>query len=203
MANMVMAGFRWVKSRFGSNNQPIEERVVVTSNAVGVFTGDCLKLVSDGTVIPAAAGDAIYGICNGVVRYKTAGAVVRGGNYLPITTVYTGAPHTSNPQASVVSCTPCQGQVFEADFDTVAATLTAAQDLMFGNADIVATAGNTVTGRSGHVINGAAGLGTATAQWRLLEISPDPSNDVTAVMWKVRVTLNESTEPGPHNATGT
>ena len=128
---------------------------------------------------------------------------VVAGNFLPVTTAYTGAPTLSNPQASVVSVTPAMGQVFEADVDTAMATATAAQDLMFNNADIVATAGSTSTGRSGHVINGASGTGTATAQWRLLEVVLSPDNDVTAANWKVRMTLNEGTEPIPGTATGT
>lgn len=203
MANMVMTGFRWVKGRNGTVLQPVEERVVATANAAPLFHGDCVKLVSDGTVIAAAAGEAIYGVCIGAVRYKNSSGQVVSGNFLPVSTAYTGPPSLANPQASVVSVTPAQGQIFEADCDTAVASVTAAQDLMFNNGDIVATAGSTSTGRSGHVMNTASGTGTGTAQWRFLEVVPDPLNDVTAANWKVRITLNEGTEPSPGTATGT
>lgn len=204
MANIVMGGFRWIKNRQGANVEPIEERVAASGLAGGIFHGDCVKLVSDGTIAPCSAGDAVYGVAKAAIRYKNSSGQIVAGNFLPASTTYTGAPSISNPQASVLSITLCQGQVFEADVDTAQASITAAQDLMFNNADMAAGAGgNTTTGRSTQVINGAAGTGTGTAQWRLLEVVPDPLNDVTAANWKVRITLNEGTEPVPGTATGT
>lgn len=203
MANIAIGGIRWVKSRVGANVEPIEERVVASAYGTAIFSGDAVTLVSDGTIAAAGAGDAVYGIAKAAIRYKNSSGQIVAGNYLPASTTYTGAPAVSNPQASVISVTLCQGQIFEADVDTAQASLTAASTLMFNNADIAATAGSTVTGRSGYVINGASGTGTSTATWRLLEVVPDPLNDVTAVNWKVRMTLNEGTEPIPGTATGT
>src|SRR4051812_11001792 len=204
MANNVNTGFKWVRSRMGADRAPIEERVVASAYGTAIALGDCVKLVSDGTIAACAAGDAVYGVSNGAVRYKDSAGVVRSGNAVPISTTYTGSAALSNPQASVVQVIPAQGQVFEADANTAAATLAAAQDSMFNNCDIVATASTVATGRSNHVIDYTGSFpGTGTAQWRLLEIVPDPLNDVTAVNWKVRVTLNEGTEPIPGTATGT
>lgn len=203
MANMAIGGFRWIKSRVSTNHEPQEERLVASNNTTAIFRGDCVKLVSDGTVVVAAAGDAIYGVCTGCVRYKRSDGVIAAGNYLPATTTYTGNIAFTNSQASIISVTPAQGQVFEADCDTAMSTINAAQDLMFNNGDFVATAGSTASGRSGHVMNTASGTGTGTANWRFLEVVLTPDNDVTAASWKVRVTLNEGTEPIPGTATGT
>lgn len=205
MANLTMTGFRWVRSNVGANVQPIEERPVITSNAVAVAAGDCVKLVSDGTVIPCAAGDAVYGVVNAAVRYKNSSGQIVAGNAVPITTTFSGAPSVSNPQASIVSLTPAMGQVFEADVDTSQATITAAQGIMGNNVNIVATASNTTSGRSGHVIDGGSTTVPATTsslQWRLLEISPDPLNDVTSANWKARVCINFGNQPGLPGSTG-
>lgn len=203
MANIQIGGFRWIKSRFGvAGCAPVEERPVATANGTAIFKGDIVKLVSDGTVIAAAAGDTVSHVVVGVVRYKNSSGVITTGNFLPASTAFTGAPAVSNPQASVLSVIPLQGQILEADCDTAMASITAAQDLMSNNGDLVATAGNTTTGRSGFVMNTASGTGTGTATFRFLEVVLDPSNDVTAANWKVRVTLNEGNEPVPGSATG-
>lgn len=204
MANITQGGFRWIKNRYGANVEPIEERFAASGLATGIFHGDTVKLVSDGTIAPATAGDAVYGIAKAAIRYKNSSGQIVAGNFLPANTTYNGAPSLSNPEASVISVTLAQGQVFEADCDTAQASLTAAQDFMFNNADMAAGAGgSTITGRSTQVINGASGTGTPTATWRLLEVVPGPLNDVTSANWKVRVTLNEGTEPIPGSATGT
>lgn len=203
MANTAIGGFRWVKSRRGGNVCPIEERIVITANAAGIFRGDPLKLVSDGTVIPAAAGDAVSHIADGAVRYKNSSGQIVAGNFVPVSTAYNGDPNLSNPEATVVRCIPVIGQIFEADCNT-ATTSALVQGLMFNNADVAAGAGgSTTTGRSTFVVNNTgAQFGTATAQVRLLEVVPQPDNDVTAVNWKVRVEFNEGNEPSASSATG-
>lgn len=204
MANIAMGGARWIKRRGGLNLEGREECPVASAYGTAIFFGDLVKRVSDGTIAAAAAGDAIYGIAAGAVRYKSSSGVIQGGNHLPASITFTGAPHLSNPQASIVAVIPLsKDDVIEMDVDTAVASITAAQDLVGNNFDIVATAGSTTTGRSGYVVNNASGMGTGTAQLRLLELVPDPLNDVTAVNWKGRFLVNESTEPAPGTATGT
>lgn len=204
MANIAMGGARWIKRRNGLNLEGREECPVASAYGTAIFFGDLVKRVSDGTIAAAAAGDAIYGIAVGAVRYKNSSGVIVAGNYLPASTSFTGAPHISNPQASIVAVVPLgPGDVIEMDVDTAVSTITAAQDLVGNNFDIVATAGSTASGRSGYVVNGASGSGTGTAQIRLLETVPDPLNDVTVANWKGRFLVNESTEPAPGTATGT
>lgn len=204
MANIAIGGARFVKRRAGSNLEGTEECPVASAYGTAIFRGDLVKRVSDGTIAAAAAGDAIYGIADGAVRYKNSSGQVVAGNYLPASTTFTGAPSVTNPQASIVRVVPLgAGDVIEMDVDTVVASITAGQDLVGNNFDIVATAGSTTTGRSGYVVNNASGMGTSTAGLRLLEVVPNPLNDVTAVNWKGRFIVNESTEPAPGTATGT
>lgn len=204
MANIQVGGARWLKRRAGGNLEPREECPVASAYGTAIFCGDLVKRVSDGTIAAAAAGDAVYGIAAGAVRYKNSSSQIVAGNHLPASTTFTGAPDLSNPQASIVAVIPLSvGDIIEMDVDTAVSTITAAQDLVGNNFDIVATAGSTTTGRSGYVVNGASGSGTGTAQIRLNMISRDPLNDVTAANWKGQFIVNESTEPLPGTATGT
>lgn len=204
MANVALGGFRWRKNRRGGANQePREERMVASNNTTAIFAGDPVKLVNDGTVVVAAAGDAVYGICMGATRYRNSSGTIRGGNFLPAGTTYTGAPVMSNDQASVIQCCPVVGQIFEVDVNTGQASLTAAQTLVHNNANSVANAGNTSSGRSAYVLDASTAAVTAALQWRILEIAPDPSNDPTSANWKVLVEANVGTEPSATTATGT
>jgi hypothetical protein len=204
MANNLDGGAKFVKRRQGPNLEGREELPVASAYGTAIFFGDFVKPVSDGTMAAAAAGDAIYGICVGVTRYKTAAGVVQGGNYLPASTTFTGTATLSNPQASIIQVIPLfSGDVVEMCVDTGAATIAAAESLRFNNFDIVATAGSTTTGRSGYVVNGASGFGTSTAQLRLINIVADPLNDVTSANWRAQFVVNETTEPTLGVATGT
>lgn len=207
MANQVMGGFRWLRDRNGGSHQPIEERPVATGYATGIFRGDVVKKVSDGTVAVCAAGDAAYGVVQGAVRYKDSAGLIRSGSFLPASTSYSGAPSIANPTASIVAITPVRNQLFEVDFGTLAASITAAQSLVGNNCDFhTGAGGSTSTGRSSYYADNSS-VGTATANLRILEVSPwgtgYAQNDVTAANWKGIVEFNEGEEPVPGNATGT
>lgn len=203
MANVALGGFRWRKNRRGGANQePREERMVASNNTVAIFAGDPVKLVNDGTVVVAGVGDAVYAIAMGTTRYRNSSGTIVAGNFLPAATTYTGAPVLSNAQASVLQCCPVVGQVFEVDVNTGQASLTAAQTLVNNNANVVATAGNTSTGRSAYTLDASTAGTGGTLAWRILEVAPDPSNDPTAANWKVLVEANVGTEPSATTATG-
>lgn len=202
MANFTLGGLRWAKSRDGGK-QPVERGVVASAYATGIFRGDPVKRVNDGTLAVAAAGDAVLGVCTGVMQYKASDGTIRGGNFLPASTTYSGTGHLGNPQASIIFYTPVQRQVFEADVNAAVASLAAAQTLVGNNFDVAAGAGgSTTSGRSTYVIDHATAA-TTTAQFRLMEIVQDALNDVTAVNWKGLFEVVESTEPAPGTATGT
>ncbi len=201
MANSVIAGIRWLKNEQGGNKEPRVECVVASAYATGIFRGDPLKRVDDGTVAVAAAGEAVYAIADGVKQYKAAGIVIKGA-YLPVSTTYSGAAILDNPEASVVYATPVLDQQFEIPVDTAQATVVAAQLLVGSNMDLAAGAGgSTATGRSSYVV-AAAGTGTGTAQVRLMAISRDPASDPTAANWLGVFKFVEGTEPSPTTATG-
>jgi hypothetical protein len=203
MANIAIGGARLIKRRAGGNLEGTEEMPVASAYGTAIFYGDLVKRVNDGTIAAAAAGDAVYGIAAGAVRYKNGSGQIVAGNHLPASTTFTGSAHISNPQASIVKVIPLgSGDIFEMDVDTVVADVAAAQSLVGNNFDIVATAGSTTTGRSGYVVNNASGMGTATAQIRMNAVSTDPLNDVTAVNWKAQFIVNETTEPTLGVATG-
>lgn len=207
MANQVMGGFRWLRNRNGGALQPIEEKPVASAYGTGIFRGDVVKKVSDGTVAVCAAGDAAYGVVQSCVRYTDASGLIRSGSFLPASTSYSGAPSISNPGASIVAVTPVRNQMFEVDFGTLAASITAAQSLVGNNCDFhTGAGGSTSTGRSSYYADNAS-PGTATANLRILEVSPwgigYSQNDVTAANWKGIVEFNEGEEPVPGSATGT
>lgn len=205
MANIALGGARFIKRGSGGGNlEGTVEMLVASNNSTAIFRGDLVKRVNDGTVIVAAAGDSIYGIADGAVRYKGSDGVIgKAGNHLPASTTYSGSAVFSNPQASVIKVIPLFfGDWLEMDVDTGAADAATAQGLVGNNFDFVATAGNTSSGRSGFVINGASGFGTATAQLRMMAITLDPLNDVTAANWKAQFVVNETNEPTLGTVTG-
>lgn len=202
MANIQNGGARWVRSKYGANLEVVRDFPVASAYSTTIYSGDLVKRVNDGSIAAAAAGDAVFGIARGAVRYKNAAGQIVSGNHLPASTTYSGSIDTDNPQASCVKVTLLAGAEFEMDVDTVVADRSAAQSLVGNNFDIVATAGSTSSGLSGYVVNNASGMGTATAQIRMTEVVKDPLNDVTAVNWKAIFEVNETTEPPIGTATG-
>jgi hypothetical protein len=178
--------------RNGAKDPNVEILPVANNYATAICRGDCLKRVSDGTVAVCAAGDSVDFVADGIDQYNSSGVLVKG-NRVPANTTF--SPTTvGSPNETRVRCIPVRGVIFEADVDTAAASVATAQGLVGNNFDIVATAGSSTTGRSGHVINGASGSGTATATWRLVGICTRLDNDVTSANWKGRFVINESND---------
>lgn len=201
MANTALGGLRWKRGRAGGAHPPIEIKPVANNYGTAICKGDVLKLVSDGTVAVAAAGDTVlYGVADGIdqMYVAAAGGLIKGNRVAASTTF---SPTTvGSINETRVRVIPFYGQVFEADCDTGVADIAAAVTLIGNNADHVATAGSSTTGRSGHVINTASGTGTGSAGFRIVGIVNYPNggmldNDVTLANWKVEVEVNESTDP--------
>lgn len=194
MPNTSIGGFRYLKSRQSGNYEPVEEAVVASGYGTAIFEGDCVKKLADGTVAVCAVGDAVYAVVQSVKHMKVAGEI-KSGRYAAAGLTYTGAPVTTNPQATVLYVCPVKDQVFEASVNTAVASETAAQSLVGNNFDITLGAGgSTSSGRSSHAVD-VATAGTATAQVRMIEFQKDPSNDVTANNWRAQFVFNEITEP--------
>lgn len=203
MANTVITGLRWLKNMSGGNHCPRVPMPVASAYSTGIFRGDPVKRVSDGTIAAAANGDAVFGVADGAVQYKNSSGQIVSGNFLPASTTFTGDPVLSNPQASIVNVIPVLRQQFEGCVDTAAADIATAGSLVGNNFDTASAAGSTANGRSAYKINGASGFGTSTAQFRLFAIGTAPLNDVTAANWTGVFEANEGTEPSPTTATGT
>jgi hypothetical protein len=171
--------------------------LVASAYGSGIFRGDFLKPVDDGTYAVAGAGDSISHLCLGAANYVLADGTTRCGTFLPTGTTYTGSADITNPLASKVLAIPVHGQVFEMDAATALASLAAAQTLVGNVADIVATAaGSTFNGMSGFELAVAGATAGGSAQMKILEIARygkdnNSMNDVTAAKSKFLVEVYE------------
>lgn len=182
-ANRYFPGAHWVgsKGQAGLGSQPIVEKVVASNNTLAIFPGDFLDETTAGIVYPATVGGgafpALAYVCVGIERYKGADSLMRKGKYLPAATTYTGEADQSNPQSTIVLCTPVVDQLFEVVVPTAVPTQAEIGDLLNKCIDIGPSAGSTVSGMSGHITaastagsTDAWGATTATAQLRLIRI---------------------------------
>jgi len=197
--NIAIGGFRYWGSIFAENVTPrLIPKQVATTYGTGIFKGDPVKKVSDGSVSVSAAGEAVYGIV-AAVQYRNADGVLVEKDYVPASTAYT--PDRLRTIVMVIPATPFT--IFEVDADAAVSTIATARGYVDENCDHVATtAGNTSTGRGGFQL-AIAGHGTGTAQWRILDVSPLYGNDVTQVNGKWLVIANETHNwPGTFSTTG-
>ena len=191
-----MGGLRFVGSigSSGLGTPPMQALPVASGQTLALFVGDALFHVSDGTVYPQTAGDAnaISHVMVSVKNFLGSDSIPRKNNFLPAATSYTGTVDLSNPLASVVLCIPTEDCLFEVDVPTGAASKTAAQALVGQTVNIVATAGNTSNGMSGHTTDTVANFkapGDSTHGQLLLISIPQydltgRANDVTQAYWK-------------------
>jgi hypothetical protein len=151
-------GATWVGSSANPalNTPPIVEMPVASNNTLAVFAGDLCEVLTGGTIYPCTRGGGSYPSLSYVVvsmkQYLGVDGVVRRGNYLPATTVYTGTTSIDNPLASIALCIPVTGQLFAMTVPTAEATTTAAQAKVGKCIDVNPGAGVTKTGLSGHLI---------------------------------------------------
>jgi hypothetical protein len=153
---------------------------VDASNGTAIFPGDFVKLEADGNVAPAAATDELLGVCIGV-QVTSPGEDFLSNDNLS-TTEHPGFLAASTAGKVLVVDDP--NVLFEIQ---TAGTITA--DDRGQNADIVAGAGSTTTGRSAHEVS--ATTGTGTAQLRLIDYKRSPDNDVTLANSRWIVKINE------------
>lgn len=136
----------------------VRERPVDASNATAIFPGDAVILEDDGNVAPYTSGGGnLLGVCVGVVVDRAQAKTEHPG-YLPAST------------AGSILVAEGPDLLFEIQEDDGGTALTSAA--IGSNADILATAGSTTTGRSAHeldrstITDGSA----ATAQLRLIQL---------------------------------
>lgn len=173
---------------------------IASANSTAVFVGDAVSAVATGGVIPAAAGDnnIVLGTVvelfdnttNQGVPSNTAGVPV-GMWASSVSTKY--LPASTAGWAMVAIAKP--GVRFIAVTSTI---LTAAA--INASTALVAGAGNTTTGVSGHTINGND-LNSGN-QFIILGPVVQPNNDITAASAAWYVQFNESLNFGIGKSTG-
>lgn len=143
-----------------------------------VFLYDVMKLLTDGTVAPAAAGDQWRGVVMGFQWIATNGSVM-SGPYWPASNVTLN----SAPVQVLLCDDPNQNYVVKLTGSSTALTQAAIGATFNLSA---ATAGNTATGISGMGLNPST-LATSAQQFRLQGFLPNNYNDPTAAYARVVV----------------
>jgi hypothetical protein len=150
-------------SKLGSNynNEGVTEYKIASGASGNIFSGDLVKMANTGTILVAAAGDQALGVFRGCQYTDSSGDVIFSP-YWPDGTV------TSDAVAFVVDD---PNALFEVQS---AATGSVVQTVVGNNADIVYTAGSTITGISAVEISGTTAA--TSAQLRIVGVSTDPEN---------------------------
>lgn len=166
---------------------------VASSNGTAIFAGDCVDLVTAGVVqasaAPGGGASNILGVVAHCSYWGTLGRIY--SSYIPTTTVYTPTTRGSIQSSyAYVWDDPSIEYLVDVDVATTAALNYAG---LGANMDLIASAGSTVYGRSGHHLDGT--YVAATASWRITEMLRRPDNDLTLQYQKVACRLNEGSDP--------
>lgn len=167
-------GFRPYRHLTGGNPNSTHDFPIASAYATAICTGDAVKLLSDGTIAVAAAGDRVLGVFQGVSYVDSNGNQVFTARW-PASTVATAilASVITDPMVT-----------FEVQSDKATAPDQTDVGLL---ADHVATAGSSVTGSSGHSLSPTQGTGVAG--FRILKLIPKVGN--TGIYATVEVSIVE------------
>lgn len=153
---------------------------VDSSNATAIFRGDFITLEDDGNVAPAAAGGILLGVCVGVEVNRAVAATEHPG-YLPASTA-----------GNLLVCVG-PDVIYEIQEDNTGGPMVATNVGSVG--DMVAGAGSTTTGNSGHLLDSsgviAADATPGSAQLLVVKLADRIDNEIgNNAKWFVRI--NES-----------
>ena len=153
------------------------EYTISSTYGTNIFTGDLAIQAADGDIeVSAATSTNNIGVFNGCF-YTDSNGKPQYARYWPASTTSTDAVAFIIDDPNVI---------FEAQEDGSALALADRGT----NTDLVATAGSTTTGRSGHEIDSDETGSAATAQFRVVAVSKDPSNNTVASAncnWYVKI----------------
>lgn len=187
MANVSRGGFWPIRNRAHGGTVNYRTGHVLTAPATAIFTGDAMKKVGTGDWLSSTATTGAltnHSVCMGG-EYLDAFGIKRSAKYIPAALAYTGTSY-DNPNASHVILVDSPEDVdFEAQVDEAIALTD-----LFANYDQVLTAGSTVTGFSGHVLDATGHDATATRPWEVLDFIRRTDNDVTLTNAKVVARMN-------------
>jgi len=164
MANQDAAFGLRSNGKLGSNvnSEGVTEYSIASGASGNIFSGDPVKMTSDGTILVAAAGDELLGVFRGCQFTNSSGEVIYSA-YWPDGTVTSDA-------VAFVDDDP--NTLFEVQS---AATGSVTQTIIGLNADIVYASGSTTDGQSSVEISGT--MATTAAQLRIVGFSKDPENN--------------------------
>jgi hypothetical protein len=200
-------GFRYVRSINGSEPKPFRGRVAsgynptLSGTAYGIWPGDPVTLLSDGTYQVTIGAEGSKGIISGIcvgVGPTYDGSAMQYKNYVPPNTVYS----TNLERQTYIWIVPGPGSVFEVDVDdAVTATTEAAYQALCGeNADHRLTTG--LQPKANALLDISTHDTTNTLQWRILDVSQTAANqDYSGARVKLLVTPNVVSD-APFNTTG-
>lgn len=172
MANVdAPRGARYVGSLSGTANPVIREYTHDVSDANPIFPGDFVTLEADGNIAPSNAADVILGVAM-YVKVDMDVAATEHPGYSPAST------------AAVVGVCVDPFALYAIQTDG-----TLALTDIGNNGEIVATNGSTTTGRSAHELSST--MAGATAQLRVVGLSPVEGNDVSTANSEWLVMINE------------
>lgn len=181
-------GFTPVGTISGSPyNAATREYAVDASNGTAIFKGDVVVLEADGRVAPASAGGNVLGVVTGIKVTGSVGDVDSQGNFLS-----SGNLGSEEHPGFLPANTAGRVQV-EIGPDVLYEVQTAGTlgiTNIGNNADLVAGAGSTSTGRSAHELSGTAAATAAT--FKIVDFVRKPDNEVATANSRWLVTINES-----------
>lgn len=152
-----------------------EATTIASGYGTAIYKNGAVKMLTDGTIGAAAAGDAIIGSFQGC-EYTDATGIRVEGHYWPASTVATDIVAYVTMDPNIVYLIQADGSVATSKIGEMA-DITAA------------TAGSTVTGWSATTI--ANGTSTTTAQLQVIGIPVDPDNVAADTYTKVLVRIGK------------
>lgn len=198
--NITRGGFRWSRSKDNPRvtSPPIVIVPVATAYGTAFYRGDAVKVLSDGTLAAAAAGDTIYGVFDSADQYYD-GTVIRSGGSIPASVSW-GTVIQRQTRARVI---PVRSQIFRicADDATTATTLSAYQAFLQENAEWVA--GTHVGDQSGTLLDISTHATTNTLSVRIEGICDPDFQDFASLGVNLEVSFNLIQDTASGSTTGT
>ena len=194
--NAYQYGFRWHSFLHGGTGKPapVKKRLAsglaITANpgavSVDLNVGDPIKLVNDGTVTLAAAGDSIYGVVCGIGPVDFVGSAVGSAWNTKVPSGTTGT--VGGDREIYVHVLPVAGSIFRVVCDD-SSTAAAYIALIEENCDHVFIPDS--TNKKAKPALDISTHGTATAGWRIHDLTRQINQDPSGLYFEVLVTCNE------------
>lgn len=201
-ANAALYGFRYAGSRHGNTPKPEVARVASAyqasaSGSVHLRPGDPVKKANDGTVVLAAAGDALYAVIVAILPYYN--STIKAMDYSFV--LPGGTTYSSQKDESRVMILPVAGTLFEVDADDNTTFTTEATYIAAIGENTDHSLNRDATNLWAAPLLDISLHGTATAQWRIVDIGRERTLDFSGTRVKLIVTANEVQE-APFQTTG-